>query len=65
MNTPVDESVYTASADSGSTYRTVELAANLGARVIEAGWRGYAGWNDWTTSGRSWSRAIADCTATP
>ena len=29
--------------DSGSTDRTVELAQNLGARVIEAGWRGYAG----------------------
>src|SRR5919201_5878419 len=29
--------------DSGSTDRTVELARNLGARVIETGWRGYAG----------------------
>ena len=29
--------------DSGSIDRTVELAANLGARIIEAGWRGYAG----------------------
>ena len=29
--------------DSGSTDRTVELAENLGARVIEANWRGYAG----------------------
>ncbi|MCU1237989.1 MAG: glycosyl transferase, family 2 [Candidatus Solibacter sp.] len=29
--------------DSGSTDRTVELAANLGARIVEAGWRGYAG----------------------
>jgi len=29
--------------DSGSTDRTVELATNLGARVMEAGWRGYAG----------------------
>ena len=29
--------------DSGSADRTVELAEKLGARVIEAGWRGYAG----------------------
>ena len=29
--------------DSGSTDRTVELAENLGARVVEGGWRGYAG----------------------
>ena len=29
--------------DSGSTDRTMELAAKLGARVIEADWRGYAG----------------------
>jgi glycosyltransferase involved in cell wall biosynthesis len=29
--------------DSGSTDRTVELATNLGARVMEAGWRGFAG----------------------
>jgi glycosyltransferase involved in cell wall biosynthesis len=28
--------------DSGSADRTVEIAANLGARVIEAPWRGYA-----------------------
>jgi glycosyltransferase involved in cell wall biosynthesis len=28
--------------DSGSTDRTVELAANLGARVIETVWKGYA-----------------------
>src|SRR6266850_1442897 len=33
--------------DSGSTDRTVELAANLGARVIEAGWRGYAAQKNW------------------
>jgi len=33
--------------DSGSTDRTVELACNLGARVIEAGWRGYAGQKNW------------------
>lgn len=33
--------------DSGSTDRTVELASNLGARVIEAGWRGYAGQKNW------------------
>jgi len=29
--------------DSGSTDRTVEIAAKLGARVEEAAWRGYAG----------------------
>jgi len=33
--------------DSGSTDRTVELATNLGARVVEAGWRGYAGQKNW------------------
>ncbi len=45
--------------DSGSTDRTCELAANLGARVIENPWRGYAGQknlasekaaNDWILS---------------
>lgn len=29
--------------DSGSTDRTVEIAARFGARVLEANWRGYAG----------------------
>lgn len=29
--------------DSGSTDRTVELAAKLGAHVVETSWRGYAG----------------------
>lgn len=33
--------------DSGSTDRTVELAQNLGARVIEANWRGYSGQKNW------------------
>jgi len=33
--------------DSGSVDRTVELAQNLGARVIEAGWRGYAAQKNW------------------
>ena len=33
--------------DSGSIDRTVELAQNLGVRVIEAGWRGYAGQKNW------------------
>src|SRR5689334_24026973 len=33
--------------DSGSVDRTVELARNLGARVLEAGWRGYAGQKNW------------------
>ncbi len=45
--------------DSGSVDRTVELAQKLGARVLEAGWRGYAGQknlatdqaaNDWILS---------------
>jgi len=33
--------------DSGSVDRTTELAANLGARVIDANWRGYAGQKNW------------------
>lgn len=33
--------------DSGSVDRTVELAQNLGARVIEAGWLGYAAQKNW------------------
>lgn len=33
--------------DSGSTDRTLQLAENLGARVIEAGWRGYSGQKNW------------------
>ncbi len=33
--------------DSGSTDRTVELAQNLGVRVFEAGWRGFAGQKNW------------------
>jgi len=33
--------------DSGSVDRTVELATNLGARVIEANWRGFAGQKNW------------------
>jgi glycosyltransferase involved in cell wall biosynthesis len=33
--------------DSGSVDRTVELAEKLGARVIEAGWRGYSGQKNW------------------
>src|SRR5271169_2880826 len=45
--------------DSGSTDRTVELATKLGARVIDSGWRGFAGQknyaselceNDWVLS---------------
>src|ERR1044072_387567 len=42
--------------DSGSTDRTVELAKNLGARVIEAGWRGYAGQKNWAAeqAGKDW-----------
>ena len=33
--------------DSGSVDRTVELAQHLGARVIEANWRGYAAQKNW------------------
>jgi glycosyltransferase involved in cell wall biosynthesis len=33
--------------DSGSTDRTIELAGNLGARVVEASWRGYAAQKNW------------------
>lgn len=33
--------------DSGSADRTTELAVNLGARVIESPWRGYAGQKNW------------------
>src|SRR5215468_505609 len=33
--------------DSGSVDRTVELASNLGVRVIEANWRGYSGQKNW------------------
>ena len=33
--------------DSGSIDRTVELAQNLGVRVVEAGWRGYAAQKNW------------------
>jgi glycosyltransferase involved in cell wall biosynthesis len=33
--------------DSGSVDRTVELAQNLGVRVIEAGWLGYAAQKNW------------------
>lgn len=45
--------------DSGSTDRTVEVAAKLGARVVESPWRGFAGQknyaseqasNDWVLS---------------
>src|ERR1041385_7243992 len=33
--------------DSGSTDRTIELAHNLGVRVIEASWLGYAAQKNW------------------
>ncbi len=33
--------------DSGSVDRTIELAANLGARVIEHPWKGYAEQKNW------------------
>jgi glycosyltransferase involved in cell wall biosynthesis len=40
--------------DSGSTDRTVELAENLGARVFEAGWRGYSGQKNWAAEQASY-----------
>ena len=42
--------------DGGSTDRTTELAENLGARVIEANWRGYAGQKNWAAdqAGNDW-----------
>ena len=33
--------------DSGSVDRTIELSEKLGARVIDANWRGYAGQKNW------------------
>ncbi len=40
--------------DSGSLDRTVELAQKLGARVIEAGWHGYAGQKNWAADQASY-----------
>jgi len=42
--------------DSGSVDRTTELATNLGARVIESPWRGYAGQKNWAAeqAGNDW-----------
>jgi glycosyltransferase involved in cell wall biosynthesis len=39
--------------DSGSTDRTVEIAANLGARVIETPWRGYASQKNYASENAS------------
>lgn len=36
--------------DSGSVDRTVELAGKLGARVVEAGWLGYAAQKNWAAA---------------
>src|SRR5215469_7517544 len=36
--------------DSGSVDRTVELAEKLGARVVEAGWLGYAAQKNWAAA---------------
>jgi glycosyltransferase involved in cell wall biosynthesis len=36
--------------DSGSTDRTVELATKLGARVLDAEWRGYAGQKNYASA---------------
>jgi len=35
--------------DSGSNDRTCEVAENLGARVVDAPWRGYAGQKNYAT----------------
>jgi glycosyltransferase involved in cell wall biosynthesis len=40
--------------DSGSADRTVELAEKLGARVIEAGWPGYAAQKNWAAEQASY-----------
>ena len=42
--------------DSGSVDRTVELARNLGVRVIEAGWLGYSAQKNWAAeqAGHEW-----------
>ena len=40
--------------DSGSVDRTVELAEKLGARVVEAGWRGFAGQKNWAAEQASY-----------
>ena len=36
--------------DSGSNDRTAEVAAKLGARVVDAEWRGYAGQKNWAAA---------------
>jgi glycosyltransferase involved in cell wall biosynthesis len=36
--------------DSGSVDRTVELAEKLGARIVEAGWLGYAAQKNWAAA---------------
>ena len=42
--------------DSGSTDRTVELSQNLGVRVLEASWLGYAAQKNWAAehAGTEW-----------
>jgi glycosyltransferase involved in cell wall biosynthesis len=46
--------------DSGSSDRTVELARNLGARVIEGTWLGYAAQKNWAaeSAGNDWVLSI-------
>jgi len=49
--------------DSGSTDRTVELAQNLGVRVIEAGWCGYSAqknWAEWDGTAVGFDFAVAE-----
>ena len=45
--------------DSGSTDRTTELAEKLGARVIEANWRGYAGQKNWAAEQASYDWVLS------
>jgi len=45
--------------DSGSTDRTTELAEKLGASVIEANWRGYAGQKNWAAEQASYDWVLS------
>jgi glycosyltransferase involved in cell wall biosynthesis len=45
--------------DSGSADRTVEVAHNLGARVIEANWRGYSAQKNWAAEQASYDWVLS------
>ncbi len=45
--------------DSGSSDRTTEIAANLGARVVEAPWRGYAGQKNFASEQASYDWVLS------